>query len=242
MKKSGAFSVPFFRSLAKQIASLMERNLLVTLVSSGAIAGGMHRLNVKKRPHLIPEKQALAACGQTALMHTYEKVFGRFGIHVAQILLTRGDLEEKRRYLNARQAIFELLRLKVLPIINENDTVAVDEIQVGDNDNLSALVTNLIEADLLILLTNINGVYTADPKLKQNAKLLRVIADIDEAVHRFASDTKTATSIGGMITKLQAAEMTSHFGIPTVIAKGSKKNIILDILNGKECGTLVLAK
>ncbi|MDO8526341.1 MAG: glutamate 5-kinase [Deltaproteobacteria bacterium] len=242
MKKSGGFSPVVFKNLARQIDALVRSGKEVVLVSSGAIAAGMQKLKIKKRPQLIRKKQALAALGQTALMHEYEKVFGRLKRKVAQVLLTREDLDDRRRFLNARQAISELLRLKAVPIINENDTVAVEEIQVGDNDNLSALVTNLVEADLLILLTDIDGVYTADPWLNKTARRVPIISNIDKTVHGFAGNTRAAKSTGGMITKLEAAEKAARFGVATVIAKGHGKNILKSILDGKDCGTFVQPK
>lgn len=241
LEKSGGLSERFFKNLGAQIHRLRKQKKEIVLVSSGAIAAGMHRLGRDKRPASITQKQALAACGQTSLMHHYEKAFGKLKIPVAQILLTREDMENQSRYLNARHTLFECLKMGALPVINENDTVAVEEIKWGDNDNLSALVSHLVKADLLILLTDIDGVYTADPMVHRHAKKLALIENIGAAHKKFASGTKKEVSVGGMLTKLEAAEKAAHFGIPTVIAKGTEKNILLKILAGQQQGTLVKA-
>ncbi len=231
-----------FREIAAQVAKLVARKIKVILVSSGAIAAGMHRLNFSRKPTLIPQKQAIAAAGQTALMHEYEKAFAEHGLLPAQILLTRDDLANRRRFLNARHAIGELLEWGILPVINENDTVAVHEIKVGDNDNLSALVTNLVEADLLIILTDIDGVYEADPRVQKNAQRLSLIRNIDEQLKAGAGDTLRAGSTGGMRTKLEAAEKAAHFGVATLVLDGSAPDILERALQGEDLGTLVLPK
>lgn len=240
--KSGGFAVSFFRSLARQLEMLHQEHREILLVSSGAVAAGMRRLRIKRRPSAIPEKQALAALGQTALMHMYEKVFRRLKLRVAQILLDKEDLSHEKRRLNAKHAIHELWRLKSLPIVNENDTVAVDEIVVGDNDNLSALVAELIGADLLILLTDTDGVYSADPRLHRKAKRLPIIQQMDRHIHRLASGTLGAGNVGGMVTKLQAAAKAARYGITSVIAGGWGDSFLLDIFDGKDYGTLILPK
>lgn len=242
LKKSGGFSSGFFRALARQIDILHRQKRQILIVSSGAIAAGMQRLRVRRRPRRISQKQALAALGQTALMHMYEKVFSKFGMRVAQILLDKEDISHRRRAQNARHAIRELWRLKTVPIVNENDTVAVDEILVGDNDNLSALAAELVRADLLILLTDTDGVYTADPRLHQRAVRVPMLAKIDHNVYRLASGTLGHGNVGGMVTKMQAAEKAARFGTASVIAKGSGRRFLLDILSGKDCGTLILPR
>ncbi|MFO1462909.1 MAG: glutamate 5-kinase [bacterium] len=238
----GRLDPKVFQRLAAEVAELCEGGRKVILVSSGAIAAGMKRLGFEKKPHLIPQKQAMAAAGQTALMHEYEKAFAKHGLHVAQILLTRDDLGDRRRFLNARHAIAELLRLGVIPIINENDTVAVHEIKIGDNDNLSALVTNVAEADLLIILTDIDAVYDADPKIKKDAKRLSVVESVDRALYKGASDTLRAGSTGGMRTKLEAAEKAADFGVTTVIANGREPRVVERLLAGEDLGTVLLPK
>lgn len=238
----GRLDAKRFRALASEVAWLRSQGRQVVLVSSGAIAGGMKRLGFKKKPTMIPQLQAIAAAGQTALMHEYEKAFAKHDLLPAQILLTREDLSNRRRYLNARHAIGELLRLGVVPIINENDTVAAHEIKVGDNDNLSALVANLVEGDLLIILTDIDGVYDADPRIRKDARRLPLIENIDATLRQGASDTLRAGSTGGMRTKLEAAEKAVHFGSAVVIAPGHLAKVVQKILAGEDVGTLIVPK
>jgi len=229
-----------FSHLAKEISELKRQGYEIVLVSSGAIAAGMEKLGYKTRPQSITQKQATAAVGQSRLMNIYESYFSRHQQMVAQILLTHDDLSHRRRFLNARNTLLTLLELGIIPIINENDTVVVDEIKVGDNDNLSALVTNLIEADLLIILTNIDGLCDGDPRLNPNARCIPLVEDIDVDIGKIVAGTKSAMSVGGMVSKIQAAKKASRFGIPTIIASGTRKEVIHQILRGKEIGTLIL--
>jgi len=231
-----------FSHLAKEISELKRQGYEIVLVSSGAIAAGMEKLGYKTRPQSITQKQATAAVGQSRLMNIYENYFSRHQQMVAQILLTHDDLSHRRRFLNARNTLLTLLELGIIPIINENDTVVVDEIKVGDNDNLSALVTNLIEADLLIILTNIDGLCDGDPRLNPNARCIPLVEDIDVDMERMVGETMSETSVGGMVSKIQAAKKASRFGIPTVIASGTRKEVLHQILRGKEIGTLILPK
>jgi len=231
-----------FSHLAKEISELKRQGYEIVLVSSGAIAAGMEKLGYKTRPQSITQKQATAAVGQSRLMNIYESYFSRHQQMVAQILLTHDDLSHRRRFLNARNTLLTLLELGIIPIINENDTVVVDEIKVGDNDNLSALVTNLIEADLLIILTNIDGLCDADPRLNPNARCIPLVEDIDVDMGKIAGETKNEMSVGGMVSKIQAAKKASRFGVPTIIASGTRKEVIHQILRGKEIGTLILPK
>lgn len=231
-----------FSQLAKEISELKRQGYEIVLVSSGAIAAGMEKLGYKTRPQSITQKQATAAVGQSRLMNIYESYFSRHQQMVAQILLTHDDLSHRRRFLNARNTLLTLLELGIIPIINENDTVVVDEIKVGDNDNLSALVTNLIEADLLIILTNIDGLCDADPRLNPNARCIPLVEDIDVDMGKIAGETKNEMSVGGMVSKIQAAKKASRFGVPTIIASGTRKEVIHQILRGKEIGTLILPK
>lgn len=232
-----------FSQLAKEISDLKKQGYEIALVSSGAIAAGMERLGLKTRPVSITQKQATAAIGQTRLMNVYEKFFSRHNQMVAQILLTHDDLAHRKRFLNARNTMFNLLQLGIIPIINENDTVVVDEIKFGDNDNLSALITNLIEADLLIILTDIDGLFDSDPRLDQNAKCISLVKDIDELdIKENIEEPKGKWSVGGVASKIQAAQKASRFGIPTVIALGTKRNVLHHILEGEEVGTLILPK
>ncbi len=231
-----------FSHLAKEISELKRQGYEIVLVSSGAIAAGMEKLGYKTRPQSITQKQATAAVGQSRLMNIYENYFSRHQQMVAQILLTHDDLSHRRRFLNARNTLLTLLELGIIPIINENDTVVVDEIKVGDNDNLSALVTNLIGADLLIILTNIDGLCDADPRLNPNARCIPLIEDIDVDIGGMAGETTSEMSVGGMASKIQAAKKASRFGIPMVIASGTRKEVLHQILRGKEIGTLILPK
>jgi glutamate 5-kinase len=231
-----------FSHLTKEISELKRQGYEIVLVSSGAIAAGMEKLGYKTRPQSITQKQATAAVGQSRLIHIYENYFSRYQQMVAQVLLTHDDLSHRRRFLNARNTLLALLELGIIPIINENDTVVVDEIKVGDNDNLSALITNLIEADLLIILTDIEGICERDPRSHPDARCISLIEDIDADMEGVMGETKSQTSVGGMVSKIQAARKASRFGIPTVVACGTKKEILRQVLKGKEIGTLILPK
>jgi glutamate 5-kinase len=231
-----------FSRLVREISTLKRQGKEIILVSSGAIAAGMEKLGDASRPQSITQKQAIAAVGQSRLMSIYESHFSRHQQIVAQILLTHEDLSHRRRFMNARNTLLTLLNLGILPIINENDTVAVDEIKVGDNDNLSALITNLIEADLLIILTDIDGICDADPRCSPQAKCIPLIEDLDMGMEGIIGGTNGRWSVGGMVTKIEAAKKTSRFGIPTIIACGTKEGILHQILSGKEVGTLILPK
>lgn len=231
----------FFKLLVEQVAKLNKKNIEVILVSSGAIASGMSLLKLKTRPADLAQKQAVAAIGQPQLMSVYSQVFLKHHLVPAQILLTKADIENKKRSTNARHAIHELLQLGVIPIINENDSVAVDEIKVGDNDQLSAMVTCLIKADLLIILTDIDGLYTGDPRKDKKAHRLPLVKKVDQTIMKLAHDTHSQKSTGGMITKLKAAKTTLAKKIPTLILKGDQPQIISDFLEGKkETGTLFI--
>ncbi len=232
-----------FLLLARDISGLIDKGCETVIVSSGAIAAGMKKLGLVRKPVAIPEKQATAAIGQTALMNYYERAFSRFGKKTAQILLTHIDLSNRTRFLNAKNTIFTLLKHGVIPIINENDTVSVEEIKLGDNDNLSAMVTTLAEADLLILLTDIDGFYSCDPRSAgAEAKPISVVRNINSEIESCAFDTKSVEGTGGMITKLQAAKKTAHRGAATIIANGKVPNILRDIFDGKDTGTVFLQK
>ncbi|NWF93381.1 MAG: glutamate 5-kinase [Syntrophaceae bacterium] len=231
-----------FSNFAKEISDLKRQGYEIVLVSSGAIAAGMEKLGYKTRPQSITQKQAAAAVGQNRLMNIYDECFSRYQQVVAQVLLTHDDLSHRRRFLNARNTLLTLLELGIIPIINENDTVVVDEIKFGDNDNLSALITNLVEADLLIILTNIDGLCEADPRYHPEARCIPLIEDIDADMEGIVGTSTSATSVGGMVSKIQAARKASRFGIPTVIASGTRKEVLHQILKGKEIGTLILPK
>jgi glutamate 5-kinase len=227
--------------LAADVAAV-RRDREVALVSSGAIATGMARLGLAERPRSIPEKQAAAAVGQSALMWQYEIAFKRHGIAVGQVLLTAQDIGDRTRYLNARNTLLALLGFGVVPIVNENDTVAVEEIKVGDNDNLSALVASLVEADLLVLLTDVEGLYTADPSRDPAATKLDTVETITEDIVRMAGAHEDGVSVGGMATKLQAAQKAAASGVPMVIASGRQSGVLARILAGEPVGTYFVPK
>jgi glutamate 5-kinase len=231
-----------FSRLTKEISDLKRQGFEIVLVSSGAIAAGMEKLGYKTRPQAITQKQATAAVGQTRLMNIYESYFSRYQQMVAQVLLTHDDLSNRRRFLNARNTLMALLEIGIIPVINENDTVVVDEIKFGDNDNLSALITNLIGADLLIILTDMDGLCDSDPRVNPHARCIPLVEDIDGDIEGIVGETKSETSVGGMISKIQAAKKASRFGIPTVVARGTKDGVLRQILKGKEIGTLILPK
>ena len=230
--------------LAREIVELRRRGKEVILVSSGAIGAGIGKLNLKQRPRDIKLLQATAAVGQSILMSTYDRYFSAYGQTIAQLLLTHADFRSRQRYLNLRNTLLTLLKSGVIPIINENDTTAVDEIKVGDNDNLSALVASNLEADLLIILTDTDGLFTRDPRRSKRAELIPVVRDITPEIERIAdTGEKTKTSsVGGMRTKIQAAKLAMNAGIPVVIANGAEEDILLRIVEGEPVGTRFLPR
>jgi len=236
---SPRLSPPQLVELARQMASLRQTSHEVVLVSSGAMAAGREALNFPQLPKEVPAKQMLAAVGQPRLMALYQQLFGLYGVTVAQVLLTRTDLADRRRYLNSRNTLMALLAQGVIPIVNENDTVATEEIRVGDNDNLSALVANLVDADLLILLTDQPGLFTADPRRAPGAQLVADVSapDIPDSLWQAAGGTGNGLGTGGMITKLQAADLARRSGVAVVIARGVDPNIITRIVGGEPVGT-----
>ena len=228
------------RTLARQIAALVAERREIVVVSSGAVAAGSARLG-GRRPAL-EWRQAAAAVGQIGLMAAYERGFAAAKRQVAQVLLTHNDLADRRRYLNARHTLRTLLALGVVPIVNENDTVAVEELKFGDNDNLSALTATLIDADLLVILSDVAGLYTADPRLDPNAALVAVANVDDEALARAAGPTSSGVGTGGMASKLAAARKAAAAGIPTIIADGRQENVLTTVFDPSvEIGTLLLA-
>lgn len=227
---------PFIEALAGDIAGRMQAGLPVVLVSSGAVAAGMQTLGWSRRPHAMFELQAAAAVGQMSLIQAWEDAFQRHGIHAAQILLTHADLADRQRYLNARSTLRALLALRVVPVINENDTVVTDEIRLGDNDTLGALVANLIEADTLVLLTDQHGLYDADPRKFPQAKLVREATAGDPALLGMAGPGGELGR-GGMATKLSAAEKAARSGTATVIAYGREPRVLARLHAGEAIGT-----
>jgi len=229
--------------LVGQVAKLHQQGHEIILVSSGAIAAGRDKLRLKRDRKDIPFRQVLAAVGQGCLMHTYEQLFDKHGIVVAQALLTKADLSDRAGYLNARNTILSLLDLRVVPIINENDVVATDEIKeakFGDNDNLSAMVANLVDANLLILLSDVAGLYTADPRLDSKARLIPTVKRIDADIERIAGGAGTSRGTGGMATKIAAAKVATSSAIAVAIADGSLPDVITKLAEGESIGTLFL--
>ncbi len=240
LTENGALHRPTIFRLSEEIAFLKKKGFQVTLVSSGAIAAGLGRLGIKKKPDTIPQKQAVAAIGQGRLIQIYEEAFDRDNLKVAQILLTRDDLTHRGRYLNARNTLTTLLNWGIIPIINENDTVAVEEIKFGDNDNLSALITHLIDGDLLIILTDLDGLYNRDPRQDPQAELISVVEKVDGQVIRYTSLSSGEWGLGGMRTKIKAARMVTVQGTPVIIANGRREGILKELIKGKPWGTLFL--
>lgn len=225
---------------AEQIARLRESGKEIILVSSGAVAEGMVRLGWHKRPHALHELQAAAAIGQMGLVQQFESCFQKHNIHTAQVLLTHDDLTNRQRYLNARSTLQTLLSLNAIPVINENDTVSTEEIQLGDNDTLAALVANLVEADLMILLTDQRGLFDADPRHNKEARLISEARASDDSLYDVAGEGGTLGR-GGMFTKVRAAQRAARSGTSTLIANGSSENILNAIASGENPGTLLLA-
>lgn len=235
-------SPPRMVELVRQISKVHQEGSQVVLVSSGAMAAGKEALNFPQLPKQIPAKQMLAAIGQPRLMNLYAQLFGIYSLQVAQVLLTRGDIEHRRSYLNARNSLQALLEQGVIPIVNENDTVATEEIRVGDNDNLSAQVAILVEADLLLMLTDQPGLFTADPRTSPDASLIRKIAseEIPEEIWHAAGGSASGLGTGGMLTKLQAADLARRSGTTVVVARGSDPEILPRVLHEEDTGTWFL--
>ena len=231
------------RGLVRELAELHERKKEIVVVSSGAVAAGMTRLGRKERPKTIPEKQALAAVGQIKLMALYERAFAKFDKSVAQVLLTADDLANRQRYINAKHTFQVLLESSIIPIVNENDTVAVEEMKFGDNDHLSALVATLLEADLLVILSDVEGVYDRDPRAHGDAQLIPLISEARGMSQAIGGASMSAAGTGGIVTKLGAAEEAAAAGIPTLIASGLQSGVLEKIFDPKEqIGTLILAE
>jgi len=239
---SGKLNLARMEGLVRQLADLHHQGKEVVLVTSGAVGAGMGKLGLKQRPKTMPEKQATAAVGQGILVHMYEKMFAEYGPVVAQVLLTREDMAERRRFLNARNAILTLLDYGVIPIINENDTVAIEEIRFGDNDTLSAMVASLADADLLILLSDIDGLYTGNPREDKEARLIPLVEEITPEVEKLAGGAGSNLGTGGMVTKLQAARIAMNSGVAMIIANGFREGSVRDAAGGKDIGTLFLPR
>ncbi|MBS3909852.1 MAG: glutamate 5-kinase [Actinobacteria bacterium] len=236
-KETGGIDHVQLKSIVEQVAQLKKDGYDVVIVSSGAIAAGVEGLGLKARPSTIPELQAAASVGQGLLLHEYASLFSKHGIKVGQVLLTQYDVIHRQQYLNSRNALKTLLALGVVPIVNENDATAVDEIRFGDNDTLAALVSNLIRADLLILLSDIEGLYTGDPRDGGDAKLIEMVEDITTEIESLAGGGGSSFSSGGMVTKIQAARIAIFAQVGMVIAHGRRANVLIDIMNDERVGT-----
>ncbi len=239
---TGRLNIRRVEQLCKTVADLKNAGHEIILVSSGAIGMGVGKLNLSGRPADMPTKQAAAAVGQCELMYTYDKLFSDYHHTVAQILLSASDVDNEERHQNFQNAIWRLLELGAIPIVNENDTVATDEIRVGDNDTLGAIVAVSVGADLLILLSDINGLYTADPHTDSNARLIDRVEEITPEIERLAGGKGSALATGGMCTKLSAAKMAMAAGTDMIITNGEHPELLYDIAEGKQVGTLFAAR
>ena len=239
---TGHLNIRRVEGLCKVISDIINSGHEVILVSSGAIGMGVGKLGLRSRPTDIPTKQAAAAVGQCELMYTYDKLFGEYHHAVAQLLITGDDVENEKRHSNFSNTLNRLLELGALPILNENDTVSTDEIVIGDNDTLAAIVAQSVKADLLVLLSDIDGLYTADPHTDPNAKLIPEINAIGEDVLALAGGSGTKLGTGGMVTKLQAAKICLQSGCSMVITNGNRPENLYDILDGKSVGTTFKAR
>ncbi len=229
-------------ALVRQMATLYHQGKKIIFVTSGAVGAGMGALSLSEKPHQISRKQALAAVGQSLLMQSYALLFDAYDIPVAQILLTKDDFSHRERYLNARNTLNEVLRYGAVPIINENDTVAVDEIKVGDNDTLAAMVAGMIGADLLVLLTDVDGLYTKNPKTDPDAQKISIVERLSDDIFAMGGSAGSKLGTGGMATKLTAAKIAGSQGIYTLLCSGQTEDILLKIASGEENGTLFLPK
>ena len=227
--------------LARELSDLQNQGKEMILVTSGAVAVGVDRLGLSEKPKNIPAKQACAAVGQGLLMHTYEKFFAEYGQVVAQVLVTRTEMLDRHRYTNARNTFMELLKKRVIPIVNENDVVALDELKIGDNDNLSAMVASVVDADLVVILSDVDGLYTANPQTHPDATLRHCVEEITPEIEASAGGAGSSVGTGGMCTKIQAAKSATTSGINLVIASGSENDAVMRILNGEEIGTLFVS-
>lgn len=230
-------SRPNMLEIIRQVVRLWQDGHRLVVVSSGAMAAGSEALNHPKLPNHLPAKQMLASVGQSYLMEVYSTLFGLYDVHIGQVLLTHDDFTDRTRYLNARNTLNTLLDYRIVPVINENDTVAVQEIKVGDNDNLSAHIAALLDADLLILLTDQAGLYDGDPSLHAEAQLIRQVDVIDDSIWALAGDTHNGLATGGMRTKIQAAQLATRSGTRTVIAHGRTPDVLLRLAQGEALGT-----
>lgn len=229
-------------AISNQISTLMDKGIEVILVSSGAMAAGMRKMGMDRRPDEIPKRQAISAIGQSGVMHAYEKSFAVHDKKIAQILLTGDDLTNRKRYLNARNTLHTLMEWKIVPIINENDTIMVEEIKLGDNDNLAAMITLLMDADFLFILTDIDGLYDKDPRQFSDACLIPKVGKIKKEIEESASNMPGSLGTGGMLSKILAAQKVTSAGIPMIVARGNTDNVLLRLFAGEELGSYFVPK
>ncbi len=239
---TGRINIRHVESLCKVISDLKNSGIEVILVSSGAIGMGVGKLNLSRRPDDMATKQAAAAVGQCELMYTYDKLFSEYNHTVAQILLTGYDVRSEESYNNFKNTMYRLLELGVLPVINENDTVSTEEIGIGDNDTLAAIVAKSVKADLLVLLSDIDGLYSADPHKNKDAKLIETVTDINDDIIALGGGSGSSLGTGGMVSKINAAKICTESGCDMIIANGENPEILYDIAEGKNIGTRFIAK
>lgn len=233
---TGLLNIRRMESLCRVLSDIKNEGNELILVSSGAIAMGMGKLGLKDKPDTLPGKQAVASIGQCELMYTYDKLFSEYNYTVGQVLLTKEDIEQRKE--NCINTIEKLLKYSCIPIINENDTISTSEIEIGDNDTLGAVVSKSLNANLYIILSDINGLYTSDPSKEKNAKLIQVVDTIDDSILKLAGDSSSKVGTGGMITKLQAAQIVTKANCDMVIANGKNPDILYDIMENQFIGTL----
>lgn len=239
---TGKMNLGRMEKLVRELTDLANQGREIVLVTSGAIAVGMDRMGKKKRPRSIPQRQALAAVGQGALMHAYGSLFAAYGRMAGQVLLTKENSRRHHQYTNSRNALKAMLAMGVLPVVNENDAVAVDEVKIGDNDTLSATVATLVDADVLIILSDVDGLYTANPATDKKAHLIPEVREITLDIEKLAGGTGSAAGTGGMRTKIEAAKIATRSGVTMVIASGEEDGVIRTVLNGEAVGTLFPAR
>ena len=242
LTESHALNIKVLGSISRQICSLVDQGVEIILVSSGAMASGLKKVGFSKTPDEIPKRQAVAAIGQAGLIMEYERAFARCNKKVAQILLTGDDLSNRKRYLNARNTLYTLLSWQVVPVINENDTVVVEEIKFGDNDNLAARITLLMDADILINLTDIDGLYSDNPRKNPDARLITLVPTINSDIEKIACEIPGPLGTGGMHSKIKAAKKVTHAGVPMVIARGNRADVLIKLFSGTDLGTFFVPK
>lgn len=236
--ESGKLNLYKIEHLVREITDLHNAGKEIIFVSSGAIAAGMNKLGIKTKPQTIPENQALAAIGQGVLMHIYEKFFAEYGQTIGQVLLTKENAVDEHARENSRNSLNAILDMGVIPVINENDAVGVDEIRIGDNDNLSAIVAAMVNAEVLIILSDIDGLYDGNPKLDNSARLIDEVTEIDAEIERIAGGAGTTLGTGGMFTKIQAAKLATANGVSMLIINGATNGNLRRVLNGENIGTI----